>query len=51
MIRWLGRDSLWPAREGIILHSVKPVALLYPWVLIFSRVANFNSQAGILKLF
>lgn len=51
MIRWLGRDSLWPAGEGIILHSVKPVALLYPWVLIFSRVANFNSQAGILKLF
>jgi len=38
-------------KEGIILHSIKPVALLCLWVLIFSRVANFNSQAGLLKLF
>lgn len=51
MIRWLSTGGLQPAREGIILHSIKPVALLHPWVLIFSRVANFNSQAGLLNLF
>lgn len=49
MIRWLGTDGLWPAREGIIQHSIKP--LLRPWVLILSRVVNSNSQAGLLKLF
>lgn len=51
MMRWLGTDHLWPAREGVILHSIEPVALSHSWVLIFSRVANFNSQAGLLKLF